>query len=340
MNFIKFAIILIFAFSISSCEKNELEVEDTIPEEVLLKSVVTPNPIIGVEYFTQPLEFEACGEIAESNYINSENLEIGTIKVSNDEEKLYIEFQTNGDWSFLMANIYIGDYSNIPLNSSNNVDYRSFPIQTRFDEFISYVVYSIPLDAIQDDFTIVPMIYAFNFDNGTLLSREYIYGGDDFIGNSTFEKYLDYSIQDCITCEYVPVSYDLIAKRNVDVGDLVITNDEEFLYVTYSLEDDWYVRSARMFIGDVNDMPINRGGNPIIGHFPIKEHFNCETSSFTYTFELSELPECYVIAVHSSVKKIVNGQRVFTSGCWSYGTKFNPRKRWGWYSEYCTQYCN
>jgi len=337
LNFWWVAVLLVAAFAFSSCEKSEI-LNEVAEEQPSLKVIVSPGPIEGVEYFTDLLEAETCGEIKITPIFDAQNQEAGLVKISNDDENLYIEIETNENWKFLMANLYIGSYENIPLSSSGEPNTRSFPIQVRFTALLSYVVFSIPLENFNDEFVVAPMIYGFKYNNGTLVSRQYIWGGDNLIGNSQIARYSNYSVQSC--CEIIPFSYDLITQKDKDIGDLTVVNDEEYLYVTYTLTNDWYVKNIKMFVGDVNDLPMNHGGNPVVGHFPIKEHFASGTTTFTYTFNVSELPDCLVIAVFSSNEKIVNGVKVDSGSAWSYGTEFSAKKRWGWYSEYCMQFCN
>jgi hypothetical protein len=86
-----------------------------------------------------------------------------------------------------------------------------------------------------------------------------------------------------------PFVTDLIAgggnpKSAIDVGDVIIWNDEEFLYITYVTTDDWYITETHLHVADeLAGIPQTKKFNPIPGHFDYKDYHD---SVQTYTYAI------------------------------------------------------
>jgi len=131
-------------------------------------------------------------------------------------------------------------------------------------------------------------------------------------------------------------SYYLYASKHYKVGKVTIANDEENLYVRYSVWG-WYLglTETHLYIGDIDGMPINRGGNPQIGQFDYSDDHGW-VKTYTYTIPLSELPDCFVVAAHA----VVNGRyTAWAKADCSFKETFGGH-RWGWYiCEFCIGEC-
>ncbi|RLD44645.1 MAG: hypothetical protein DRJ05_11150 [Bacteroidetes bacterium] len=128
----------------------------------------------------------------------------------------------------------------------------------------------------------------------------------------------------------------LIAGKHIDVGTVVIEiNDEnDFIDVTYETNSDWTIVETHVFVGHAgSDIPVNKPGNPKIGHFPYAEDHDAGTTTFTYSTLPFVTGQQFVVAAHAVVKNN-NGQ---TETAWAYNdvtaTKFSG-KRWGWFINY------
>ncbi|MFX1307884.1 MAG: hypothetical protein ACFFDG_13820, partial [Promethearchaeota archaeon] len=112
--------------------------------------------------------------------------------------------------------------------------------------------------------------------------------------------------------EEEPFIVDLIAgggneKSAIDVGDILVWNDADFLYVEYSLIDGWCLTETHLHIAsDPIDFPQTNKGNPIPGHFTYNDEWEpCKTEQ-TYTIPLTwSLDETLYIAAHAVVQKII-----------------------------------
>jgi hypothetical protein len=112
-----------------------------------------------------------------------------------------------------------------------------------------------------------------------------------------------------------PMVRDLIAgggnvKSAMDVGDLLISNDVDYLYVEYLITDgDWCLTETHLHVflddGKFTDIPVTRWGNPLPGRFEYGDYHDC-VDGFTYTIPLTWDPGIEVkIAAHGVVQTIV-----------------------------------
>ena len=136
-------------------------------------------------------------------------------------------------------------------------------------------------------------------------------------------------------------SYDLIAGQTINVGDMMVSNDDEFLYVTYQTEGGWMLKEIHLFVGPLEFFPVNKKKIPVPGHFPIKEYYSPPEELVTFAIALSEIPECPLIAAHAVVVK-----DDMEETAWGFGTSFDdffPNvkvNRWGWViDDYCIEEC-
>ena len=59
-----------------------------------------------------------------------------------------------------------------------------------------------------------------------------------------------------------PFVTDLIAGRHMDVGDVLVWNDADYLYVKYVTIADWCLTQTRLHIAtDIDGMPQTEKGN-------------------------------------------------------------------------------
>lgn len=136
-------------------------------------------------------------------------------------------------------------------------------------------------------------------------------------------------------------SYTIYAGQHIDVGTLTVSNDEENIFVTYDLSGtDWKLSETHLFVGNVDDLPLNGGGNPKIGHFPYSESHNGE-QIYTYTLPREDFEECFAVAAHAVVVKDGGkGKGGGSETAWANGGTEFPGHRWGWYlEEYCPGDC-
>ncbi|MFX0105536.1 MAG: hypothetical protein ACFE75_08600, partial [Candidatus Hodarchaeota archaeon] len=110
-----------------------------------------------------------------------------------------------------------------------------------------------------------------------------------------------------------PYSVDLFAGQHIDVGDVIVWNNADSVYVNYSLIDGWCLTETHLHVAtSLEGIPQtqpnkkgNGGGNPIPGHFDYKGEHDC-LSTFTYEIPLTwNMDDLIYIAAHAEVQGII-----------------------------------
>lgn len=146
----------------------------------------------------------------------------------------------------------------------------------------------------------------------------------------------------------------LKVKDGKNIGNVKVANDDLYLYLTYNLEQNWYLVDVQTFAGTESLIPRTTNGNPNHGRFPGKQGLSpCDMKqSFTFRVALSSLnmeseADCarrLFIAMRASVRHIAN-VGACTSGldeeAWAAPILINPNKHSEWATAfyYCLQDC-
>jgi len=98
---------------------------------------------------------------------------------------------------------------------------------------------------------------------------------------------------------------DLIAGQHTVVGQVIVTNDAQYLHVTYQTTGNWYLSATHLDVEtDPNAIP-QSNGNPIPGKFQYSSTHNPPVTSYTYdNIPAPPAGVTYFIAAHAEV---VNG---------------------------------
>jgi Ca-activated chloride channel family protein len=98
-------------------------------------------------------------------------------------------------------------------------------------------------------------------------------------------------------------------KSAIDVGYITLTNDQDYLYVTYVTTDGWYITEAHLHVTDADDttdvFPLTKKDNPKVGQFEYSaEDLNTQEHTFEvpWTFGSGATLD---IAAHAVVQKEV-----------------------------------
>lgn len=136
-----------------------------------------------------------------------------------------------------------------------------------------------------------------------------------------------------------PQTVSLIAGQNINAGSISVTNDNDFIYVTYTSDNGYLITQTHLYVGDCALIPVNGQGNPLPGHFPYSSAHN-NISSYTYQVPISALPAgtCGCIAAHCVLVKLgASGNVIETQTGWGNGTRINPTGgNWGMKFSYCS----
>lgn len=142
--------------------------------------------------------------------------------------------------------------------------------------------------------------------------------------------------------ECLPSVYSLVTQKNRQVGQIKVSNDENFLTVEFA-GNEWPAEKVQLWVGaDYSRVPKNRKYVPLPGKFPYR---NVGFTAFQIPlYELFTLPpggsyngrEVYIFAHAEFADLETEGDG--EASAWSEGTPFGT-SRWGSFSTYtvCTQ---
>ena len=127
----------------------------------------------------------------------------------------------------------------------------------------------------------------------------------------------------------------------IDAGEVIIWQDDEYLYVKYVTTDGWYMTETHLDVKiDPNLIPQTKKGNPQVGHFDINEE-HAPTQEVTYMIpwddDWPDAPTLY-IAAHAVVQKEIGtdeyGDPIYQMETgWGEGPGFSG-KSWAMYIVY------
>ena len=137
--------------------------------------------------------------------------------------------------------------------------------------------------------------------------------------------------------KYGEVVTTLYGGKTIDVGTVTVGIDDEtdYIYVKYETTDGWYIAETHVFVGtDGSEIPVNKPGNPKIGHFPYStsHDYGDGTNVVTYPTIPYVPGQAFVVATHAVVYTLDGQQET----AWSWNdeaTRFSG-KRWGWFLNF------
>lgn len=140
--------------------------------------------------------------------------------------------------------------------------------------------------------------------------------------------------------EDAPFRTDLIAGQDMDVGDVLVWNDETNLYVKFELTGDWCLLETHVAVGgSAAEIPQTKKENPIPGKFMYTASYSnppCEQSTDPYVIPLEwEYGDEIAIAAHASVARPIAGcyERV-----WQIGDVEVENATTGWLENYADEF--
>lgn len=148
---------------------------------------------------------------------------------------------------------------------------------------------------------------------------------------SEAENLLSDKIDNC-----VPTEVSLIAGQTINAGTVTVTNDDSYIYVTYTAENGYLLTKTHVYAGDCELVPVNSQGNPVPGLFPYQTAHN-NLTNYTYAIPVSAIGNCGCIAAHAALVKLnASGQVIEQQTGWGNGIRINPNSgNWGMKFSYC-----
>jgi hypothetical protein len=126
--------------------------------------------------------------------------------------------------------------------------------------------------------------------------------------------------------------HTLWAGQHIDAGGIVISADDDNIYVWYQAGGDWKITETHLAIGDdVADIPQSKKGNPIPGRFEYSTVHQPGVSEFIYVVPRGGFGDFEEIAV--AAHAVVTSPTQGTETAWAGENEF-PGANWATYFTY------
>ncbi len=137
---------------------------------------------------------DACGDVKTLTLWAGQHIDVGNLEVYNNEESLFVVYNTNGDWKITETHLYVG--SNPPKNKNGILVPGKFPYKSTHDN-ASTVIYEVPLSDLSDCFQVYAHAVVNNVVAGSVVDSQTAFGGDLSGTGPRWFFYTDFCVQDC-----------------------------------------------------------------------------------------------------------------------------------------------
>ena len=141
-----------------------------------------------------------------------------------------------------------------------------------------------------------------------------------------------------------PISVILYAGQHIDVGSVIVANDDTELCIQIETTGAWVMQETHVAIArTVEEIPQTGSGNPKIGQFALSAEHDPAVTAFDHCISLADygyLPgETLYLAVHAVVVlEGEGGEPLQEETAWADGIEF-PGSSWATYFNYGVQEC-
>lgn len=192
MKRLKFAALAFATLAFFSCEKEEItQNQGLTSESTTLQPLSTSNV-----QSTSP-----CGSTMEQTLYAGQNINAGTVSVSNDADNLYVTYSTTNGWEMAETHLYVGDCTEIPTAGNGNPQIGLFPFTTDHNPTVTSYTYTIPLADLEDCYCVAAHTALVQYDSdGNVISSETGWADGDQIngGNGgSWAMSFEYCTQEC-----------------------------------------------------------------------------------------------------------------------------------------------
>jgi hypothetical protein len=120
------------------------------------------------------------------------------------------------------------------------------------------------------------------------------------------------------------------------VGTFSVTIEEFGMSMDMELVDEWYMDEIKIdVVNDPKEFPMTKKGNPIPGHFDLKEQLHPPAQLWNSHYALTDFApgDEFFIAAHSEVMRMEDNQFVQHESAWVGDIPF-PGKNWATYFSF------
>ncbi|MFY9172921.1 MAG: hypothetical protein WAO03_07215 [Petrimonas mucosa] len=195
--FFAFAAVVAVSLTYSSCSNEVLVGEE--------ESVVALTA--GTRAIEVPACVDPCRDVQEVRLLAGQHHEAGSVYVVNNKEKLYVAYETTGNWKMKAIHLFVGACDNLPANKQGNLVPGQFPYKVEFDGLETFYYFEIPLDALPEScICVAAHAEVVKVENGKTVQSETAFGEGEKTGKNWFMKF-EYCIAVCEDEPEVQVCY-------------------------------------------------------------------------------------------------------------------------------------
>ena len=197
--FVRLGIILLVLGLTYSCQKDNLNSPDILIDQselfasdIDLQSRITSQSGGGSS--------SICGTVHTTPIFAGQNIEVGRLSVSNDEDNLYVTYEVDAPWFIKGTHLYVGHCEEIPQTKSGNPKIGHFPYG---DDDISPLsgtyTETIPLTDLGACYCVVAHAEVVKKDGrGRVIQKETAFGfGDTEFRGNRWGWYFEYCTREC-----------------------------------------------------------------------------------------------------------------------------------------------
>ncbi|MDD4438668.1 MAG: hypothetical protein VB063_02465 [Bacteroides graminisolvens] len=184
-----FAVIAVSAIAItySSCS-NDLN----LAEEESVVAVTAGTRAVEVPACVDP-----CRDVQEVRLMAGQHYEAGKVYVVNNKEKLYVAYETTGEWKMKAIHLFVGACDKLPVNKQGNLVPGQFPYKVEFNGLQTFYYVEIPLDTLPEGCVCVAAhAEVVKVVDGEIVQSETAFGEGEKVGKNWFMKF-EYCIAVC-----------------------------------------------------------------------------------------------------------------------------------------------
>jgi len=138
-----------------------------------------------------------------------------------------------------------------------------------------------------------------------------------------------------------PLIITLYAARSIDVGQVIVFNNTDYLTIRIQTAGGWVLNETHVAVAtSLEEIPQTRSGNPKVGRFSLSARHDPPVSYDEYEIDCEyESGQTLFLAIHAAVElQDENGQAIQDEGAWADGLEF-PGKNWATYFNYTVRSC-
>lgn len=167
--------------------------------------------IVAVTAGTRAVEVPACvdpcRDVQEVRLMAGQHYEAGKVYVVNNKEKLYVAYETTGEWKMKAIHLFVGACDKLPVNKQGNLVPGQFPYKVEFNGLQTFYYVEIPLDTLPEGcICVAAHAEVVKVVDGEIVQSETAFGEGGKVGKNWFMKF-EYCIAVCEDEPPVEVCY-------------------------------------------------------------------------------------------------------------------------------------